>query len=280
MGFEKNRSAQVKGSAYHFCSIDSFKKIIETNSIIATDIRMMNDDEELLYAKEIILEYLNNKHKVTGNEEYTKIAEEYKRQLEESSPHIACFSNKLNDIAWKRYGDKGNGVSIRFNSSKFGIGAAPFTLEDIFFCKVYYGRDDICKNLVDTVFLIKDKEIEKIENTARRLVNITCIFKRAGTIYKWEDEEERRIIYIPRKLDIGNINYIEKDGNRKSYYSIKFKDFDYKEIIDDIILGPNNRDIKKIRNILNTSKFKYSPIISYEKAKVLEKVRYDIRGYR
>ena len=122
---------KVPNKVYHYCSLDTFCKIINNKSLRMTNIQKSNDKLEIRYCyksfKDTFIKACNDYSK---NKEY-EIAEVFNRIdfeyllsksiLNESLIYYAvCFSED-NDLLsqWRAYSDNGKGVAIGFNTECF-----------------------------------------------------------------------------------------------------------------------------------------------------------------
>lgn len=99
---------------YHYCSIDSFIKIIETKKLRFSDITKSNDTYEIAYLWKHYYDYLKthlNKLAVTMSR-FT-----ISQQFERSKFVVACFSSEKDSLhMWTSYAN--DGVSIGFDKHK------------------------------------------------------------------------------------------------------------------------------------------------------------------
>jgi len=106
------------GLTYHYCSLDVCKSIIEKQCIWASDMRFMNDNKEFIYGIDIVKKGLSKLKKYVQYQDISKILLDKINEIDLNNitqRFLACFS--LNgDLRnqWKKYGSKGNGVSIGF----------------------------------------------------------------------------------------------------------------------------------------------------------------------
>jgi len=108
-------------SLYHYTSANGLLGIITTNSINLSNLRYLNDENELEYSKKIFLSVLDDILKVVSEEEKTDICENFKRNILDYSDDIAerlfVFSTSFSDDnlhLWNYYG-KNDGYAIEFS---------------------------------------------------------------------------------------------------------------------------------------------------------------------
>lgn len=124
----KTKKEDVPEILYHYCSIDTFMKIIENKTIRLSNIFKMNDYSEVMHVLEFLPSALNEEYgkdpfvfnyKGTANEKaFDQIVSDIKKNINEVKylSYVACFSDSENDLAhWNRYGDDGKGVAIGYD---------------------------------------------------------------------------------------------------------------------------------------------------------------------
>src|SRR5574344_1489172 len=109
----------MKKIGYHYCSVETFMKIIENKRLWLSHSRTMNDKLECLNILPIFEKVINN---MTISNNYKKnIITKIKRacELTEDFPYIICLSKSKDLLSqWRAYGDKGEGVAIGFDLAK------------------------------------------------------------------------------------------------------------------------------------------------------------------
>ena len=106
---------------YHYCSIDSFFKIIESKSIWLSNSSVMNDFEE----NTRIEKHFSMIDSLFENENHIELKNWIKPFYELFKPDyslIFCLSEEKDQLSqWRGYANDGTGVSIGFNVNKLGI---------------------------------------------------------------------------------------------------------------------------------------------------------------
>lgn len=98
---------------YHYCSVDSFFKIIESKSLWLSDINHMNDYREVRWAHEKILRSLRQLDKDHG-EGHAQLLLEHLR-LNHTMHFICSFSCEGDLLSqWRAYAMDGTGIAIGF----------------------------------------------------------------------------------------------------------------------------------------------------------------------
>lgn len=94
---------------YHYCSMDSMHKILESNVLRAGNYKFMNDKGEGTYLSKFL-----SKVAEFDDNDFTL----FDRYL--ANVFITSFSEKFDDLyQWKLYGDDGSGVAIGFRFDSF-----------------------------------------------------------------------------------------------------------------------------------------------------------------
>ena len=82
---------------YHYCSIETFVKIIETQKLRFSDITKSNDTYEITYLWEQYYDYLKKQSNKLANS-FSRFT--ISQQLEVSKFVVACFSEKKRFVAF------------------------------------------------------------------------------------------------------------------------------------------------------------------------------------
>ena len=110
---DSNSPEKSENIVYHYCSLDTFLKIIETQAIRLTDIRKSNDSAELRWLRIILRDLFKSKTTLTTENDLNDFLE----YLEGNSPvYTLCLSEDGDLLSqWRGYASDGHGVSIGFN---------------------------------------------------------------------------------------------------------------------------------------------------------------------
>lgn len=271
---------------YHYCSTETFLKIIMSNSIFLSHCRMLNDGKEdrifLDSIKEEVLKDLfkDKEYKIAKN-----IIKNYKEKLD--FPYVACFS-KNKDLLnqWIAYGDNGNGVCLGVDLSKIPFidllnikhGENPILMID----EMSYSDDDqeLIEKIIKAAIINYNKDGNKkraIENATIMLENLSIFTK--STYFK--NEEEIRMVYRPcyREM-LQNLNDDkEKSGNNleMGFLATKTKIRSYfkynlpPDAISTVVLGPKNQiEFNQLTMLLS----KYAPRVRVENRIEHSKISY------
>ena len=224
---------------WHYCSIDTFKKICENKTLRFSDITKSNDEEEV--------KYIGKLYNCFANSHFTEKLIEYYNKYS-SKIYCFCLSELRDNInMWDRY-SKNGGFSIGFDFKK---------LED--FSKNIYldinEPQDSSINLIKVEYensVISDDlqhKFEEISNIARETGKLASGLLReiAGT-YKnsfFESESEWRITFwncidicdfLTESLPIVVSNDKRSDVMFNSFYDLSF-DF---SMIKEVVICPFN----------------------------------------
>lgn len=260
---------------YHYCTVDSFIKIISNSTMRLFNIRKTNDPQEIKYLKpcvETIIDKVINKYNQEVNDEDKKsipdVIEEINNRYDMESKmfYTFCFSEASNKLSqWTRYSDDGRGIAIGFNAKLlYGL---QNDKQRYRFDKIEYGTEKFKKRMFEIVddYFEKTSAINPIE-FENLIFKIISLFNSCAPLFKssfFSDEEEWRLIYNPYgpiiRLDdnqlqsflneINGPNNFNCGFNRKpidyckSNNSIRsFIDLDFSEIkkslIKEIVIGP------------------------------------------
>ncbi|MGO9137232.1 MAG: DUF2971 domain-containing protein [Syntrophales bacterium] len=119
---------EVPEILYHYCSIDTFMKIIENKTIRLSNIFKMNDYSEVMHVLDFLPSALHEEYKtrpfsfnykgIDNDKALDQIVLDIKKSINEVKfvSYIASFSASEDDLEqWNRYGDDGKGVAIGYN---------------------------------------------------------------------------------------------------------------------------------------------------------------------
>jgi len=119
--------SNTPNTLYHYCSVETFMKIIENKTIRLSNIFKMNDYTEIIH----ILSYLNEDMLIEaykklpfhftykGKEDedaFIDIIYDINKEFQPSLTYISCYSECSDDLGqWRAYGDDGKGFAIGFD---------------------------------------------------------------------------------------------------------------------------------------------------------------------
>lgn len=258
-----------KYSLSHYTSAEKAQTILTDKRLLLRKATCMNDYQEIIYGKDIVIKYLFNDNKDEINSIIQSINKNYnidnlKKTFTdyisdmENRTYICCFSeikNKKNHSyngnlsMWRGYANT-NGVMFKFKPI---ILDSPEIIDNIsfFIAPVIYDKkdfieilDDIFQKISDDIYLIKNifkKHIDFFfELIIRQLYHrIICLKNK-----DFKEEKEWRLLYSPFKKDyvdsLSNIQSI--DTEIKTFYGLPQKvyyiNFNNMDILDSIVIGP------------------------------------------
>lgn len=221
---------------YHYCSLSTFKSIMDSHSIWLSDISKSNDSLELqwimgqcsYYILKAWADYAKAVQEEKGIDTFTEahfqefqrlyqLAKDYEADSDTKN-WVFCLSEKSDDLGqWRGYADDGKGIAIGFNSTAFSvintlsqiINSESFDME---FKRVRYSKKDIEKFFMETAGLSKitpeippDEALIYIKRCLAYAFVNAPFFKSE----KFKDEKEWRIVY---SMQLENIARGQKPG--------------------------------------------------------------------
>lgn len=256
---------------YHYCTIETFFKIINNNSIWLSDISKSNDSKELNWIKERALDFITknmfeysqrmkdeDKLSEVPFDKYNEVKEllTLHSQLETEKCWVICLSEKRDDLGqWRGYSQDGTGVCIGFKTSFLQkiVGDNKLSMIDdkqLHFDKVTYLGNNIDKlfDEIDNLPKItkKDEMIDLMQRTMVLSVLLSPFYK--SDYFK--DEEEWRLAFSMScdEINDGQIPSVNNDflsskyeyslirGQLISHLELVFKNLS--DGIAEIVLGP------------------------------------------
>ena len=217
------RNKTASGTVYHYCSLDTFVKIIENKKLRMTDIVKSNDKNEISYCYNALSElmyYISLRIKKWGisndailcffkNFPYNTFSNEV---LERSqlSWYVICFSLEGDLLSqWRGYANNGTGISIGFNPQVFSNQS-----EKLVYTHVEYSVDDLKNGLIEDSKkkLLIANDYPECEATVccENIVDyLSDYLLKRSVFYKhpaFQDERETRLIYYPFGINRAFIN--------------------------------------------------------------------------
>lgn len=253
-----------KNVFYHYCSLDTFQKIIEGKTIRLCNITKMNDSTE---GKDIE-KYASKQIQLLRNNGFTFI--------DDSTIYISCFSRKKDLLSqWRAYGDDGFGVAIGFDFDELGIPKLVLNQDDQLVIMNYLAYGEVIynnsnkENIIKTINInVRERKVNSdgVPINAALITNLQSELLKCKPIYKDEyfsEEDEVRIIYsVKDASDIGSKPFnIYKTAPYKykiekgiEFYVSKNELIDYvnlnisedgetlnSSLIKEIVLGPKSK---------------------------------------
>lgn len=236
---------------YHYCSFDTFKKIIKGQNFRLSDICCSNDSYEFNMLPN---QYKNLEYYPTSDMYWVNLIK-YMRQYKQTHTALAmCFSKRKDSLTmWERYGDKCAGVAIGFDADKLESYIMEFN-NALMRCFDDSKEIVACFKKVNYYKVKKSWEFRSLffehDPLADGYLEKCALLKHAGFV----EEHEWRIVMAFNKA----IGLDEEKGYYKFISEIEYEKKDVKavylkypkELISDIYMGPRGNiemeDIKKI----------------------------------
>lgn len=255
---------------YHYCSIDSFIKIIEGKSLKFSDIKKSNDNKEI----ELLWQYYSEYIEKNSNNPYVKSSLKYFKdeQMNVTDFLVCCFSNTKDALhLWNCYANKGVAIGFRKDTLTEWSKSIAFLNNGV------YRREDNDNSIAicDDVTYYEKSDIESfISEQCKGIDLITDKFQEI--FYKapfcktnfWKEEYEWRIvlpIVYSEKIDLSSIPHdviipktIDIKASPDSHFG--FKTYCLVPIdtsmIEEIVLAPNcSANVSDVSKVLKTNGF-------------------------
>lgn len=215
-------SQRVPRVLYHYCSLSTFKNILENKSVWLSDIRKSNDSLELrwimgqcqFYMIEAWINYVKAVQEERGMEVVTLdhfkqfdqlyiLAGNYDAE-DDAKNWVFCLSEKSDDLGqWRGYADDGRGIAIGFNSAllkkiKYIGDAIRSVSVNLDFDQVHYSKKDI-KDFFNLRAGFSEINVnthpDEVIQYMKRALGLSYIFAPLYKSDKFKDEKEWRIFY-------------------------------------------------------------------------------------
>lgn len=266
----------MSNTVYHYCSVDTFLKIITNKELWLTDVTKSNDSKELQLVLDCLTEKLNQRKEITNGirmdfiplSMFNIFFEEFKKI--EQLFHVCCFSKDHDSLSqWSMYADNATGVAIGFNSANFAnlknfdknidFGQIKYTLSSFsdvtdeklkIFNNMYHSNKNdyswylkfmhyVIDDVLKMAYLYKNPSFEQ-EHECRIVYNSRPCF-----VHEMVDSSpvfSQKFIHNEVKLShdftLGEIGHYTSRGKLVSYRPLHIKDFG--NIITEIIIGPKS----------------------------------------
>lgn len=252
---------------YHYCSVETFKKIIENRTLKFSDIVKSNDYNEIIYLWDKYYEYIEKT--VSNKSAISTLKYEIKKQLENTIFLALCFSKESDALhMWNCYAD--GGVAIGFDFDKL----QKWKKHICYYVNSPYPNEATCAEMQEIKYYDKNKIEEYI---AQKCSGIEFATDKFGEVFLeapfcksnfFELEHELRIVIniFTSNDDSNKLQYIDKNGKAtdiklKSLSNRNFDNVVYaaipfpSDMIASITIGPNCKlnkgDIRQLLFINN-----------------------------
>lgn len=242
-------------NVYHYCSVDTFLKIIKNKSLRLSDIGKSNDYEERIYIENKIHEEFKKKMKselpIEVFQNVLQVEEMCRWAMQESIILYAiCFSEEKDLLSqWRGYADDGKGVAIGFSKDILNrVNGEEYGLT---FRQICYEENEQKKFAI--------KQVETIINTMQKknlfaafaevyeneIADIGCM-KAPG----FSEEKEWRLcvamspeLRVDREAKFADFTLSKVQEQCIREQIITYFDLSFKDVLDDfiieIVIGPN-----------------------------------------
>lgn len=234
---------------YHYCSLETFEKIIKNHTIRFSDITKSNDSDEIKFTINCYYNYLKRKYNNCYNCDLVNRFLENQIDFSRNNEKTYCFClSGAKDLLsqWRGYASNG-GIAIGFNYNKLNR----------FIEKTKVPKGKIKLDYISYVSKDNPIELEKVFdkwdndtplNNYSKLLECAVVYKNRGFI---EEDEYRMYFDNYEKPDNNAITpFISVDKNDihanfqlsnncngfKSYYDVPIT----LDLIDEIIIGPKS----------------------------------------
>lgn len=224
---------------YHYTDANGLKGIIESKSLWLTDIKYMNDANELTYAQNLIKNVVEDKSfEYSEHRPFFKKLEWFSDPFEDSfDVYATCFCEEEGLLSqWRSYG----AYCIEFDLTSPFRTNRHFTRSSgwhrAFLRKVIYDKDQqvrIVGEIIDDLYSIFKYHLKKTDQTEEQLIqsfgsyfaNVLMEFVLSFKDPIFKEEKEWRIIHLnDKKLD--KVNYRNKGDYIIPYVDISFRTVD------------------------------------------------------
>lgn len=246
---------------YHYCSADTFYKIVSSKTLWLCDIRHMNDSMELLYGEHVFKDSLRHS---TLSEDLQKEIMDLYRQFYSSLVVLSISFSESGEILsqWRGYSDDAKGFCIGFDACKL-VSKLPFCP-----LKVIYSEKEQ-KRLMSRIIKTIHSNLNSDRNTILYLISeLIEVFAQVKHPSFCEEKELRLthalIVEDNESLSdevknkgtayeygIHDVSFRLANNIPTPYVSVDFPKTD--NFVKEIIIGSKNRsEITDVQLFLNT----------------------------
>lgn len=235
---------------FHYCSVETFKNIINSKVFWLSNLTESNDEEEV--SRTFINLWNAVKIKLLKSDLESNLVEklidvldkQYMVELQVDKPYGVCFC-KTGDLLqqWIEYGDRTRGVSLGFDFSWFNVlqKDMPHPNSNIYHA---IGYDDVVyDNHLEDIFFNICYDSIKEHGPSAWIMGIRPTFKYYSAFIKnptYFGENETRIVYYPDKDHINNIyNLTGPVDTPFIHYCLPWSDEQGLSALKVIVLGKN-----------------------------------------
>lgn len=271
LGFWLHLEKPVPDILWHYTSLESLMKIATSWSMLASDLRYMNDTKELIHARDQMLDRI---HELIEQGRWDKNAQlaAFAGHLKRPNPDpvfVASFSEKPDDLSqWRGYTPAGQGVCLGINTA-----ALKLVLDRIRERRHKYERVTTLGKVIyladgtgasfDEFLIDACKYVDVINGEVVRSVALERLINAALPFYKhdaFRDEAEWRVRISANSTFIHDPLDVEFRVGRSMLipaYRLDFKGVE-PPFIHEVVVGPTpnmKNSVASIRGYLNSSGF-------------------------
>src|ERR1700678_2550649 len=158
---------------YHYTSLESAQKILETRTLRASRVYHLNDASEVEYGADIVSECLDSRSEVPDalrmlfRRGSDGEASEFIRKIKSFSFHVFCLSKNPDSLSqWRAYGKSGGGVGIGFKKDRLHKISADGQTNHPF--RIIYEKEGQLAALVEPLAIVKDIS-ERLHGSPRQI---------------------------------------------------------------------------------------------------------------
>lgn len=237
---------------YHYCSVGTFCRIVESEEVWLTDIFCMNDSAEHYWLRRVAKELLEAEYSAQIDDVSEYLKSKLFPENEETELYCFCLSKDGDLLSqWRAYADDGRGVAIGFSRDYLsGLAADPrgiLRLEEIIYDpaeqkaiirEIVDGNRSMCKRFAHEPDDSLPKDLAQASGRAH-LWHQAVRCKHPG----FREEQEVRLICDPRgktPVVFSERKYRERDGLLIPYRVLKLEVCQNVAPIRRIVFGPKN----------------------------------------
>ncbi|WP_162991244.1 DUF2971 domain-containing protein [Biomaibacter acetigenes] len=271
--------SEVPDTLYHYTTPEGLLGILSSDSIRFSNVKFLNDESELVHARQIISYIINKKKNDYKDELFVDILNRVFNFYDGIfDPYIACFSENGDLLSqWRGYAAGGMGYSIGFKGKEIG------SYFDVLLRKVEYDLDkqiNIITETLDGMYSLfinikdSDETVEKNDLIEQFVISLAYQFADYMLWFKhptFSEEKEWRAIrfhhsYLWDSVDYSSLEFKIITGRVVPYMTLKASGSNGNIIkklpITKIIHGPTlNPDLTKQSLDLIIKKFGFNDVI-------------------
>jgi hypothetical protein len=251
----------MSNSCHHYCSLDTFLKIVQSKEIWLTNIFCMNDSAEHFWLRGIAKEMVN-RDPDPENSVNKFLAEKLFSKDDTTDVYCFCLSESGDSLGqWRGYADDGRGVAIGFSREFLRAASKEYLKRGLRFESVIYDlkqQESIVKNILDNA---KRDDVGTCENSLPKECmeqlpvwiaesGIWSLAARCKNSF-FSEERELRLIYDASKdktSSLGQPKYRSCGDTIIPYYALPLEPLPKMgqlHVIEEIVLGPKCNRVQR-----------------------------------